>query len=140
MKRCTHKTWRDFTLPPEHMPVRVAPDVRDQTTGKIMLVLEIHAEPSPPPLKWRCSGCGAVDVWDAGWRYMGNVECPRCWVAEIEAVHCPACAAKHKEPVAVWPTNSERSQALREARIAAKIAMAEAKVARLRAELKEARK
>lgn len=43
---------------------------------------------------WRCSKCGADDVWGPGWRYYGSVECKRCTLAAIDRVECPKCAAK----------------------------------------------
>ena len=42
---------------------------------------------------WRCSDCGAQDLWRTGWRYYGSVECKRCWRPEVQRVQCPACAA-----------------------------------------------
>ena len=142
MKRCTHKTWRDFTLPQKIAPVPREPTVRN-AEGKIVIRVNLDAEPAPPPLQWRCSGCGVVDVWDAGWSCYGIPECRVCWVAAIESVSCPACNAKREareaKPIES-PTKSDLAKVQRAARVAAKLALAEAKVARLRAELKETRR
>jgi predicted RNA-binding Zn-ribbon protein involved in translation (DUF1610 family) len=40
---------------------------------------------------WRCSKCGATDVWVAGWSYYGSYECPACEQAVVEDVRCPEC-------------------------------------------------
>ncbi|HXI15292.1 MAG TPA: hypothetical protein VNM48_02900 [Chloroflexota bacterium] len=46
---------------------------------------------------WRCSSCGAKDIWGDGWIYFGNFECRKCSVAVMERVYCPACS-KGKGP------------------------------------------
>jgi len=43
---------------------------------------------------WRCSNCGAVDVWGDTWGYHGNVECPTCWTAAIDSVACSKSCAE----------------------------------------------
>jgi hypothetical protein len=43
---------------------------------------------------WRCSDCGAEDIWREGWRYFGTFECKKCGLPEVERVECPVCAAR----------------------------------------------
>lgn len=140
---CAHKTWRDFTLPQELPLARPSAPLERTPEGKIIIRVEPETEPLPRPLKWRCSDCGDVGVWGVGWMYYGVIECRVCWSAAIERVHCPACAEKlqgRAQKEAEAPTKAERSRTRREASVAAKLALAEAKVARLRAALKDARK
>lgn len=66
MNACTHKTYQDHT------------------TGRT----------AEGRLVWRCSHCGRTETWSEGWSYHGNVECPTCWVAVIDAVACSVACAK----------------------------------------------
>lgn len=46
--------------------------------------------------EWRCSACGRIDIWRAGWQYLGAVGCRTCQrEPAIEAVTCSdACRAQ----------------------------------------------
>lgn len=47
---------------------------------------------------WVCSNCGGRAYWGPTWSYWGNIECPKCWTADIEWVACcDACAGKLRE-------------------------------------------
>lgn len=64
MRSCTHKTYVD------HAAGRGA-------EGRLL---------------WKCSDCGLVGSWQDGWKYLGNIECPRCQRARVDRVTCPRCS------------------------------------------------
>lgn len=43
---------------------------------------------------WTCSGCGKREPWSKSWSYHGNIECPRCWMAQMDSVSCSAACRK----------------------------------------------
>lgn len=50
-------------------------------------------------LIWICSACNKRAPWSESWSYFGSIECPRCWVANIERVFCSdACRPVEKAP------------------------------------------
>lgn len=55
-----------------------------------------HAGTAPNGRRlWKCSCCGAVDVWGVGWMVHGQIECRKCGHQVCDSVACsPSCAEK----------------------------------------------
>lgn len=50
--------------------------------------LNDHSKPSGDVRVWTCSCCGKAERWSDDWGYFGNLECSRCWMAEVDFAYC----------------------------------------------------
>ena len=102
--------------------------------------IDDHVLVGTSPRTWRCTDCGTLAPWAEGWMYFGNLECRSCQRTQIDRVFCPVCAAKKNlsplNEVAKPPRLAKSGDRAR-ARLEAKLAIAEAKVAKLREQLDE---